>query len=364
MADGEYYKTLEEARVEAGKTGGSVGWTAGKGYYVKAGAFAATVPGKGLVSGQKKGASLFGLFPWETALGEGFIAPWSRVIETPEGYRQARPDVPELEPEEEVEEPEIPAWLESHNAMRAMVGLPPQTEEEAKKTQLEIPISETEKLAREEFEWAKAQPKGFAQPKGKVPTDLYGRKATWDTDNAEWRYPPDWNKDPETLKPGYKQPLSLYEEQQIALQQQQMAWQKDQAMMQQAEAERQYRSQLAAQPISWLQYAAYTGEEPVVQPWMQTLMPQEYQTPVGQPIPGFEGGSTGQMYGNVSGMMAGMPELTTPSAQLWSRMGPTAQQQLLGYKQARTGASPEETLWRRSQTTAPGGSFTGLRWNR
>jgi len=145
---------------------------------------------------------------------------------------------------------------------------------------------------------------------------------------------------------------------------QQMAWQKDQAMMQQAEAERQYRSQLAAQPISWLQYAAYTGEEPVVQPWMQTLMPQEYQTPVGQPIPGFEGGSTGQMYGNVSGMMAGMPELTTPSAQLWSRMGPTAQQQLLGYKQARTGASPEETLWRRSQTTAPGGSFTGLRWNR
>ena len=122
-------------------------------------------------------------------------------------------------------------------------------------------------------------------------------------------------------------------------------------------------SQLAAQPISWLQYAAYTGEEPVIQPWMiplgfqetgGTITPQGLQA--GQPLPGFEGqaGERGiQTFAN-------LPQLTTPSAQLQARWGPTAQQQYLGYRQARTGERPEESQFRLWSGRAPTGQFGGF----
>ena len=51
----------------------------------------------------------------------------------------------------------------------------------------------------------------------------------------------------------------------------QLQFQQEQARMAAEEQERQYRSQLAAQPINWLQYSAYTGEQPVIQPWMTPL---------------------------------------------------------------------------------------------
>ena len=168
-------------------------------------------------------------------------------------------------------------------------------------------------------------------------------------------------------------PITRYQREQVGLQeqqlaaqqqqfQQQLAFQQEQMQAAQAEQERQYRSQLAAQPINWLQYAAYTGEEPVVQPWMIPLGFQETggavtpQGQIGQPIPGFEA-QAGQQGIQT---FAGLPQLTTPSAQLQARWGPTAQAQFLGYRQARTGAAPQETQFRLGAGRAPTGAFGGF----
>ena len=144
-----------------------------------------------------------------------------------------------------------------------------------------------------------------------------------------------------------------YQAQQMGLQQQQLAWQQQEAEMQRAQQEKAYRAQLSAQPRSWLEYASYTGQEPVTQPWMLPLQAGQYGSQAGQPIPGWTAG-TGR----------GMSALLNPSAQYWSRMGPTGQQQYLGYEQARTGAIPEETAFRLASSTPPGGRNVGLSWVR
>ena len=142
---------------------------------------------------------------------------------------------------------------------------------------------------------------------------------------------------------------------QMQMQQEQMAFQQEQAQMQQQEQERQYAAQLSAQPRSWLEYGAYTGETPVVQPWMLPLMSQQYEgTVAGAPLPGWQGGTS----------MAQLPELTRPSRQYQARMGPTGMQQYLGYQQAMTGARPEETQFRQWATAPPGGRFGGMQWTR
>ena len=135
--------------------------------------------------------------------------------------------------------------------------------------------------------------------------------------------------------------------------QESLAFQQSQVQASQAEQERQYASQLAANPMSWLQYASYTGQPAVVQPWMIPLGAQgaEQQLQVGQPLPGGQPGAEG---------FSGLPQLRTPSAQLQSRWGPTAQAQYLGYRQARTGARPEETRFRLGSQRAPTGAFTGF----
>lgn len=223
---------------------------------------------------------------------------------------------------------------------------------------------------------------GYPQPAGRVPADQFGRTATWDVGNGLWRYPPDWAVDPVTLQAGFISPadqagidlqeqmfgeLSAWQEAQLgaaekpeqwrpgelALEQGRLAAQQQYYQWQQQQAENAYKAQLAAQPKSWLEYAAYTGQEPVVQPWMLPLMPQEYGLQTGQPIPGYTEES-----------MAGMPSLLNPSAQYLARMGPTAQQQLYGYQQAQTGAMPEETAWRQWSAAPPGGGATQLGWAR
>lgn len=163
-----------------------------------------------------------------------------------------------------------------------------------------------------------------------------------------------------------QQQLEFQQAQRAQAQQQfqaQLQFQQEQAQMAAQEQERQYRSQLAAQPINWLQYSAYTGEQPVIQPWMTplgfqnvggTAIPQGLQA--GQPIPGFEG-QAGQREIQT---FAGLPQLTTPSAQLQARWGPTAQAQFLGYRQARTGATPQETQFRLGAGRAPTGRFGGF----
>lgn len=116
-----------------------------------------------------------------------------------------------------------------------------------------------------------------------------------------------------------------------------------------------YGAELAAQPKSWLEYAAYTGEQPAIQPWMQPLMPQQYQQlGAGQAIPGYQGTQG----------MTGMPQLTTPSRQYQARMGPTAQEQYYGYQQAQSGARPEETEFRLWSGAPPSGQYGGLRYTR
>jgi len=223
----------------------------------------------------------------------------------------------------------------------------------------------------------KGEPTIYEPPTGEAPRDPYGRTATWDADNAEWRYPPDWGTDPATQRAGYIDPYQqqqlAYQQQQQAFQQQQLAQQRQQAeaelgfqreqmAWQQAESQRQYGAQLGAQPKSWLEYAAYTGEQPSIQPWMLPLMPQQYAGMVaGEPIPEWvtQPQGEGQAFS-----MAGLPQLTTPGRQYQARMGPTAMQQYYGYRQARTGVTPEEEQWRLWSQSPPSGQYSGLSWNR
>ncbi len=151
--------------------------------------------------------------------------------------------------------------------------------------------------------------------------------------------------------------------------QQQLEFQQGQARQATELQERQFASQLAANPINWLQYAAFTGEPPVIQPWMVplgfqntggTVAPQGLQA--GQPIPGFQPTTGAPPTTGAAGTQtfANLPQLTTPSAQFLARAGPTATQQFLGFQRARTGASPEESAFRLGSQRAPAGRFQGF----
>ena len=204
----------------------------------------------------------------------------------------------------------------------------------------------------------------YPTPTGAVPKDLYGRTATWNARTNEWNYPPGWEVDPLTQAAGYRKPLSLSEEAQLARMRDTEAREARQGEKRIDLEERRIKAEaderrslmtanLATQPRSWLEYASYTGQVPTIQPWMLPLMPQQYGLRVGAPIPGYSPQG-----------MASMPELTPPSTQLWARMGPTAQQQMLGYGTARTGLTPEEQQWRMWSQAPPSGRFGGLQWNR
>lgn len=137
-----------------------------------------------------------------------------------------------------------------------------------------------------------------------------------------------------------------YRQASLALQEETARWQRE-------EARRKEEARLAASPISWLQHAAFTGQTPVVQPWMKPLMAGQYgDLGVGEEIPGIT------TPGGVD--YANLPGLTTPSRQYQARMGPTGLQQYLGYQQAQTGARPEETQWRLWSSAPPSGSYRGL----
>uniref|UniRef100_A0A6H1ZG57 Uncharacterized protein n=1 Tax=viral metagenome TaxID=1070528 RepID=A0A6H1ZG57_9ZZZZ len=223
--------------------------------------------------------------------------------------------------------------------------------------------------ARIDADNAKLKEAGIPQPTD-VPQDAYGRVPVWDARDGLWRYPPDWGQVPANIaeknrlqaeeaaraqaaaqaaeQVAYQNQQLALQSQQQSLQTQQQAWQRQQAETAAAQEQKNYLAQLAAQPISWLQHAAASGQQPAVQPWMLPLMPQQYAgTVAGAPLPGFQQGQEG-----ATPSMAQLPALTNPSLQYWQRMTPAAQQQFLGYRQARTGSRPEDTLWR-FQTTAP-----------
>ena len=148
-----------------------------------------------------------------------------------------------------------------------------------------------------------------------------------------------------------------YAQMQMAWQQEQQQWQREQARMQQEIqranldlAQQQIAAQLAAQPASWLEYSAFMGEAPKVQPWMLPLMPQQYQSlQPGDEIPGWSETD-----------MSEMPELVTPSQQYLARMGPSALQQYYAYLWALSGKNPEESDFRFESFAPPGGQNAGL----
>ncbi len=180
------------------------------------------------------------------------------------------------------------------------------------------------------FGWQGPGPEPTPTPVPGIPAQA-PTEPFWNPNTGQWETPPGW--------------ISPFQQGQLDLQQQQM--QQEVEMRRQQEMAR-----LAANPMSWLQFASFTGEAPLVQPWMVPLGAQQQGLQVGQELPGF--GGQGESF-------SGLPELTTPSAQLQARWGPTAQRQWLGFQQARTGATPEESSFRRRAGAPPGGSFGGLR---
>ena len=206
--------------------------------------------------------------------------------------------------------------------------------------------------------FAAREPTRFAAPDG-APSDSYGRTAVWSERLGAWDYPPNWGQPPAGFVSQFEQEQATIRgqeaQQQFGLQQQQAQQEAEFMQWQQGEVERQQRAQLAAQPASWLQYAAYTGEQPAIQPWMIPLMGQQYAgTVAGAPLPGWEGGTD----------LSQLPELTRPSRQFQARMGPTALAQYQGYQQARTGIRPEETQFRLWAGAPPGGQSQGLSFTR
>ena len=190
-----------------------------------------------------------------------------------------------------------------------------------------------------------------------VGQDPYGGQGWWNPYQGRWEPPAGYISPYEQQQLGLGQQQLGLGQQRLASEQQQwqqsLSWQQQASQMQLEEERRKRIAELAANPRSWLEYASYTGGVPTIQPWMLPLMPQQYGLKAGEPIPGYSPQG-----------MAGMPEMTTPSTQLWARMGPTAQQQLYGYQTARTGQMPEEQTWRLWSQAPPSGQFGGLQQQR
>lgn len=217
-----------------------------------------------------------------------------------------------------------------------------------------IPPSEMTPFQEAQVERWERQDKPEAERKGKTWEQMMKEKEAIRITGERRREQERWEADQERQAQQFEQT---------------MAWNREQAQMRAAEQERQQMARFAAMgPISWMQAAAYTGETPETQEFMRPLMPGLYggqgATPQGgaaQPS-GFQTGQPISGWTPESG--AGMQELLRPSAQLWARMGPTSQAQLMSYRQARTGIRPEEQEFRRRSVAPPGGMQGGLRWSR
>ena len=369
----------EEAKAEVKRTGGTISWSKEKNWFVEP-----QYKGKAVPWYHK--AMPFA-WPWQTETGEGFALPWSQGYLTPQGrlaqYQygkpqiswagqqelpsgyvlptwmgRAEPTMAQLKGLEAAPEGEVPDWLAAYNATRALNGFPPLTEEEYR---AEIEAMKLPKLTHEQalaiakqlgldassltynektggFEISEPPYQRTYEPYGQSP---YGEGGQFNPYTGQWEQPAGY------VSPFQKEQFE-WEQQQW---QQQLEMQQQQLEMQQ----QQHLAQLAANPMSWLQYAAEAGQQAAIQPWMMPLMSQQYPSlQAGQPIPGFKGTEG----------MTGMPELTRPSAQYQARLGPTALQQYYGYQQAQQGARPEETQFRRWNEAPPGGSWPGLQYRR
>lgn len=242
-----------------------------------------------------------------------------------------------------------------------------------------------------------ARPQAPPSPREKTPapgkdtfTNSQGQIMTWSRELGKYvqtGFDQDaiFQPEPPQTSPYQEEQLTLRQreaDQQQAYYMAQINFQQQQAQ-QQAELQRQQEmARLAANPINWLQYSAYTGQQPAVQPWMIPLgfqntggavTPQggvDTASPIGTGVDMVQGQPTtqagqplvaGQPIPGVQGTdYSTLPALRTPSAQLQARWGPTAQAQYLGYRRARTGASPQESQFRLGSSRAPAGRFQGF----
>ena len=368
--------TLKEALAQAKKTGGNLDWSKEKDWFVTGG-IAPYAPGQRHVFPHQ--------FPWWE--GWGFVPPWmtpkeegwlgfgtrkgligkgqytrieprlswqgQKQLESLYGAEGWRAQVPGLKPTEATPEELTSYYDELYNTLVAPKGISKELWEAYGRpvdpTQLDK-LSVSDLIGMEE-QFVRLEPQdGYLVPvyrdeKGNERMAWEGAKPTREAEAGvptEWQQANlDWAREQWEAEHGLAKERFGWEQQQ---------WQQQLEMQQQ-----QHLAQLAANPMSWLQYAAEAGQQAAIQPWMMPLMSQQYPSlQAGQPIPGFKGTEG----------MTGMPELLRPSAQYQARMGPTSLQQYYGYQQAQQGARPEETQFRRWNEAPPGGSWTGLRYRR
>lgn len=302
-------------------------------------------------------------WPWETPTGEGFMAPWTAQQQLPGGLfaplgwqapgMMAPPVTPPVEP---FAPPEQDIWGE----LGIAPPVQPLTYEEALAKARELgpdyyvdydEATGGYTVQRKPFtagtemsEWQRAQLELAQQEAQRAYEQMM-----WEREQAGVTPPmTEWQE----AQAGYQEAQMAQQQQ---MQQQMIDWYREQQQAGLGLQQQQMLASLRAQPASWLEYAMLAGEAPVIQPWMLPLMPQQYAgLEAGAPLPGWpeEGES-----------LAGLPELTRPSAQYLARMSPSAREQYAGYRQARTGMAPSDIGWRQWSQAPPTGGF-GLQYAR
>jgi len=331
----------EEAKEQARKTGGTIDWSKEKGFFVT------------VTPGVRPSTLAEKFFTW-TAPGEGWNLPWNIGYTIPGKGLTAYPGgTPQLSwpAQQQLQQigyqTPLPNWL----TMAQPTAEQLQADYEAAQAALEAAqavgtIGLGDKFVRLETM------DGYVVP---VYRDKDGNEYMAWTEAQISRGEEAAETTPQ-WRPGELEFAQKQWKAEQALAEKQFEWQQEQ-WRQQLEAERQQRlAQLAAQPVSWLQYGLESGLGSQVQPWMVPLMqgaPGAPQAIAGQPL------TTGK-----EKTLTGLPELTTPSMQYWARMTPSMQQQMYGYEQARTGALPEDVYARQWMRSAPAGQFPQLRYAR
>ena len=235
-------------------------------------------------------------------LGKGYMIRRSgnkyKVIEDPY-YNPPRPDPQQWSPRDQFDNPNTPEWERDPN------------------------FSKT-------YDSSKAQ-------------NPYDNPATPEVEGFFNQYTGQWSP-----PQGYIDP---FQKAQLAQQDAQLAYQQQRDQQQADMQQKNYLAQLQANPASWLEYAAASGQQAAIQPWMVPLMQGTNQgAQAGQALPGNEGGN-----------LENLPELGRPSMQYVNRMAPSARQQYAGYQKATTGATADDTAFWLQSSGPPGGGFSGAR---
>ena len=391
----------EEALAESQRTGGTLRYSADKGWYVERG-----VAGKEVAPWMRVPFAA----PWQTTAGAGFQPFWQQSYTTPEGkYTPYQYGMPQLG---------FGAKQELERAGRqAPTGLgveqPTLAQEKAMRAEQDAynvyetmmyslgqaPLSFDEWIAQGRPE--AAPPAGAMKPAVRWDTITDPDTGTlavvgYDKDNnmVSYEYAGMGRQTtPDVMSEYQREQLNLSQQQaqrdweqtlwqrqqattpyqeaergreweaeqgalsrqaQEQMQQMMIEWYQQQMQAQQEMQRQQQLAQLRANPTSWLEYASLAGETPRVQPWMMPLAPEQYGFQVGEGIPGY----------TPEGTSMNLPELTPPSAQYLSRLAPSMRGQFVGYEKGRTGMSPEDVQFKLWSYGPPSGQNRGLQYSR